>query len=90
MDVSDPRSSNYAKYWPAEKVHNAFAPSKESVDEVKKWLNSFGIADHRIAHSKNQGWLAFDAQSKEVETLLGTEYYEYHHKDGEVRIGNDK
>jgi tripeptidyl-peptidase-1 len=89
MDVSNPKSANYAQYWSAEKVHDTFAPSKEAVDEVKKWLDSFGIADHRVAHSKNKGWLAFDAQSHEVEKLLGTEYYEFAHKDGEVRIGND-
>jgi tripeptidyl-peptidase-1 len=90
MDVSDPRSENYGKFWPAEKVHETFAPSKEAVDEVKRWLDSFGIAHHRVAHSVNKGWLAFDALSHEAERLLGTEYYEYHHKDGEVRIGNDE
>jgi tripeptidyl-peptidase-1 len=90
MDVSDPSSANYAKYWPAEKVHDIFAPSKEAVDEVKKWLSSMGVANHRVAHSKNKGWLAFDAKSSEVEKLFSTEYYEFHHADGEVRIGNDE
>jgi tripeptidyl-peptidase-1 len=90
MDVSDPRSANYGKFWPAEKVHDTFAPSKEAVEDVKKWLDSFGIAEQRVVHSENKGWLAFDAPSHEVERLLGTEYYEYHHKDGEVRIGNDE
>ena len=90
MDVSDPRSPNYGKYWSAEKVHAAFAPSKESINEVRNWLNVSGIAHHRVAHSKNQGWFAFDARSHEVESLLSTEYYEYHHIDGDVRIGNDE
>jgi tripeptidyl-peptidase-1 len=90
MDVSDPRSPNYANYWSVAKVHDAFAPSTKSVEEVRKWLNASGIVDRRVVHSENKGWLAFDARSHEVEKLLGTEFYEYHHQSGEIRIGNEE
>jgi tripeptidyl-peptidase-1 len=55
MDVSDPRSPNYGKHWAAKKVHEVFAPSTETVKEVKEWLNSFGIPNHRVVHSENKG-----------------------------------
>jgi tripeptidyl-peptidase-1 len=41
---------------------------------------SSGIADERITHSDNKGWLAFDATVAETEALLKTEYYVYKHK----------
>jgi tripeptidyl-peptidase I len=90
MEVSDPRSPNYGKYWSAEKVHDAFAPSTETVKEVMEWLSSCGIPSHRVAHSKNKGWLAFDAPAHEVEKLLNTDYHEHHHSNGEIRVGTDE
>jgi hypothetical protein len=90
MDVSDPRSPNYGKYWSTEKVHDAFAPSTETVKEVMEWLSSSGILSHRVAYSKNKGWLAFDAPTHEVENLLNTDYHEHQHISGEVRVGTDK
>jgi Pro-kumamolisin, activation domain len=90
MDVSDPRSPNYGKYWSADKVHDAFAPSRETVKEVMEWLSSAGIPSHRVAHYRNRGWLAFDARINEVESLLKTQYHEHHHTSGEIRIGADE
>jgi tripeptidyl-peptidase-1 len=90
MDVSDPRSPNYGKHWSAEKVHDAFAPSPETVKEVMKWLDSCGIASHRVAHSKNKGWLAFDAPTHEVERLLNADYHEHHHSNGDISVGTDE
>jgi tripeptidyl-peptidase I len=90
MDVSDPKSPNYAQYWTAHQVHEAFAPSKEAVAEVIAWLNSSGVSNRRVVHSENKGWLAFDARSHEVESLLRTEYHEFHHENGEIRAGTNE
>lgn len=56
-----------------------FAPSEETVETVKQWLIDSGIAQHRITHSDNQGWLAFDATTEEAEGLLHAEFHEYQH-----------
>ncbi|KAH8705213.1 putative protease S8 tripeptidyl peptidase I [Talaromyces proteolyticus] len=77
MDVSDPSSENYGKFWTEDEVHDMFAPSDESVSAVKHWLASSGIHEIRITHSDNKGWLAFIASGNELENLLHTDFYEY-------------
>lgn len=56
-----------------------FSPSDKAVTDVKNWLIASGIAEERIVHSDNKGWLAFDAFSAEMEDLLHTEYYNFEH-----------
>lgn len=78
MDVSDPESPNFAKYWTAEDVIEAFKPSENTVQTVRDWLTSSGISASRVVHSDNKGWLAFDASGAETERLLHTEFYVHH------------
>ncbi|EAW16248.1 S53 family peptidase [Aspergillus fischeri NRRL 181] len=80
MEVSDPRSSRYGQHLSVEEVRNLFAPSQETVDHVRAWLESEGIAGDRISQSSNAQFLQFDASAAEVERLLGTEYYLYTHQ----------
>ncbi|KAJ5542482.1 Peptidase S8/S53 subtilisin/kexin/sedolisin [Penicillium sp. DV-2018c] len=88
MTVSDPNSPKYGQYWSAEEVHDMFAPSKESVDSVRQWLESSGIDKSRVVHSDNKGWLAFDAYAHEVEKLFMTEFYEHEHSHtASLKIG---
>ena len=77
MDVSDPTSPNYGKHWTSEQVIKAFQPSSETVQTVHQWLVDAGIPAHTITHSDNKAWLAFTASSKQMESLLHTEYHEY-------------
>ncbi|KAL2849593.1 peptidase S8/S53 domain-containing protein [Aspergillus pseudoustus] len=79
MEISDPASPQYGKHLSAEEVHNLFAPSKESVDLVRAWLEAEGISGSRISQSVNKQWLQFDASAEEIECLLQTEYYLYSH-----------
>lgn len=76
---SDPLSPNYGKHWTAGQVHDMFAPSEASVARVRTWLEESGIARHRVVHSDNKGWLAFDASAEEMEELLDAEFYEFEH-----------
>lgn len=62
-------------------VHDLFAPSQESVDKVRGWLESSGIAADRISQSVNKQWMQFDADAEEVEKLLRAEYYIYSHSE---------
>lgn len=80
MEISDPRSSRYGQHLSVEEVHSLFAPSQETVDRVRAWLESEGIAGDRISQSSNEQFLQFDASAAEVERLLGTEYYLYTHQ----------
>ena len=79
LHSSDPESPSYAKHYSPEQVIEMFKPSDETVEAVKSWLVNSGIAPHRITHSDNKGWLAFDATAEEAEGLLRTEYHTYEH-----------
>lgn len=62
-------------------VHDLFAPSQESVDRVRGWLESSGIAADRISQSVNKQWMQFDADAEELEKLVRAEYYIYSHSE---------
>ena len=85
-DVSHPDSPNFGKHWTHEEIANKFAPSGETVDAVKSWLVSSGIAPERISRSQSLGWLKFDATVAEAESLLKTEYHVYKHKTGKPHV----
>ena len=72
--------SRYGKHMTESEIHDLFAPSQERVDNVRSWLESSGIASHRISQSTNKQWIQFDADADEVERLLRTEYYIYSHE----------
>lgn len=75
MEVSHPASPRYGQHWTSDEVVAAFSPSSETVETVSAWLEESGIARHRITHSDNKAWLAFDATAEEAERLLYTEYF---------------
>lgn len=77
---SDYTSPRYGKYYTAEQVHDIFAPSKESVDAVRQWLEDAGISPERITQSVNKQWIQFDGDAEEVEKLLHAEYRVYSHR----------
>ncbi|KZZ95739.1 protease S8 tripeptidyl peptidase I (cln2) [Ascosphaera apis ARSEF 7405] len=78
-DVSDPSSSKYGKHLSKDEVDNLFAPSQETVNVIRNWLEESGIAGHRIEQSANKQWLQFNATSDELGSLLNTQYYSYQH-----------
>ncbi|EHK44450.1 uncharacterized protein TrAtP1_008994 [Trichoderma atroviride] len=90
-DVSDPSSANYGKHWTRQQVAEMFEPSKETLDTVKRWLDSTGITADRIQHSRGNGWLTFNASAAEAEKLLQTEYYTYDHSiESRTAVGCDE
>lgn len=52
MDVSDPNSPNYGKFWKAEDVYAMYAPDVEAVSAIMGWLESVGVED--VVHSDNK------------------------------------
>jgi tripeptidyl-peptidase-1 len=88
---SDPDSKSYGKQYSAEDVHDIFAPAKESVDAVKKWLTKAGIEAKRISQSVNKQWIQLDLSASEAEQLLQTKYHFYDHAaTGKTTIGCDE
>lgn len=85
MSVSDPSSPNYSKHWTAKEVADMFAPARETVDAVRKWLTDAGIADERIRKTADGSWVGFDATVKEAEELFRTEYWAWEFK-GEDKL----
>ncbi|KAJ5215379.1 uncharacterized protein N7498_001786 [Penicillium cinerascens] len=81
MQMSDPFSSRYGQHMSESDVHDLFAPSQESVDRVRGWLESSGIAADRISQSVNKQWMQFDADAEELEKLIRAEYYIYSHSE---------
>ena len=87
-DVSDPSSTSYGKHWTSEQVVEYFAPSDESIQSVRTWLNEAGIAEHRQALTSKRGWIWVEATIAEMEALLKTEYHIFNHGEtGEHQIG---
>lgn len=87
MEVSHPMSKKYGQHWTQDEVIAAFRPSEDTVDLVGEWLEASGIGKHRITHSDNKLWLAFDATAEEAESLLHTSYHEYEHPNGAASVG---
>ena len=68
-----------------------FAPGQETVNAVRSWLESTGIAAERITQSANKQWLQFDASAEEAERLFATEYHVYEHETfGNTNIACDE
>lgn len=91
MEISDPDSPKYGKYYTADEIHDLFAPSEESVAAVRAWLHESGIAVDRVSQSTNKQWLQFQAEVAEVEELLKTKFFVYEHGgNGKNSIGCDE
>ena len=43
LDVSNPDSENYGKYWSIDRIQNLISPLKETTLELKNWLNKIGV-----------------------------------------------
>jgi tripeptidyl-peptidase I len=88
MEVSDMNSPKYGQHYTADEVIDLFAPHQDSVDTVRNWLESAGIAAHRVGHSANKQWIMFDASVAEAEMLFKTKYHQWEHTgSGNMNIG---
>ena len=83
LSVSTPGSKEYGKHWSHYRIAETFKPSHESVNAVWQWLVDAGFSSKKIRRSQSLGWLSLNATVKEVEVLLGTEYWLWEHKDSQ-------
>jgi tripeptidyl-peptidase-1 len=90
LDVAGPSSPKYGQHWTPQQIAKTFAPSKETVEEVKEWLQAAGISVTRVSMVTSSGWLTFNATASEMEGLLNTEYHVYEHVEtGLLQIASD-
>ncbi|KAI0367778.1 subtilisin-like protein [Pilatotrama ljubarskyi] len=87
LDVADPESPNYGKWWKPSQVVKTFRPSEESVESVRTWLSDEGIDASRIRMSKDHSYMLVNVSVAEAESLLATQYYVYQHDDGSEDVG---
>lgn len=82
MNVSDPDSKHYGRFWSQEKVIESFKPASQTLDAVTNWLAAHGIT--RFTHSDNRLWYAFDVSARHAEQMLQTKYNQHFNEDGTV------
>lgn len=85
MDVSHPNSPNYGKHWTPKQVAETFAPSEETHNVVKHWLEENGIDGSKV--SQSLGWIHANVTIADAERLLKTNYYLYEHDSGTKHVG---
>ncbi|MCJ1331718.1 hypothetical protein MMC10_008410 [Thelotrema lepadinum] len=76
---SNPTSSRYGQHWTSDEILNVFSPSETTYNATSEWLIGSGISKNRISYTANRATLAFDATAEEIEALLDTQYFLYHH-----------
>lgn len=68
-----------------------FAPSQDSVQAVRDWLEAAGIEAHRISQSVNKQWMQLDLKAWEAEALLQSKFHFFEHiPTGKVSIACDE
>ncbi|KAI9063709.1 subtilisin-like protein [Trametes sanguinea] len=87
LDVADPDSPNYGRWWTPEQIVGTFQPSLESSTTVRGWLSDEGIDGHRVELSTDRAYLRVNVSVAEAERLLATSYYVYQHEDGSEEVG---
>ncbi|KAL3963207.1 hypothetical protein ACCO45_000211 [Purpureocillium lilacinum] len=79
MEVSDPDSPSYGKYYTRDQIRDLFAPTDESVSTVKRWLVESGIPESAILVPRSKTWVRFDTTVAHLETLVKARYHVYDH-----------
>ncbi|KXT16095.1 hypothetical protein AC579_7142 [Pseudocercospora musae] len=74
MAISDPSSSLYSQHWTMEQVHEYFAPSKESMDQIETWLQSSGVDRMTIFRARDNSTLHFRMDVVRASKLLQAEF----------------
>ncbi|KAK1981468.1 Pro-kumamolisin [Colletotrichum cereale] len=90
MDIANPNSPNYGKHMSPQQIIDFFAPEQSSVDIVVNWLVDCGISRHHISQSANRQWIQFDASTRQLQSLIYSDFYIWEHQDGSQDIATDE
>ena len=80
--VSTPRSATYRQHLSLADIDELIAPSAESIEAVRTWLQQSGVPLSELAWSRNGEWLNVDTTVAGAERLLSAEYHLYKHVSG--------
>ena len=61
-----------------QRVTDAFAPHNRTVTAVRDWVSTALGKTKEITHTDNKLWLAFDATTEELDSLLYAQHHESH------------
>ena len=80
--ISNPRSATYREHLSLAAINDMIAPSAESVQAVREWLEQSGVALSGWEWSVGGEWLNVWTTVAGAEALLGAEYHVYKHESG--------
>ena len=84
VEVSNPSHARYGQYLSASEIHDLIAPSDETINLVKEWLQEHGI--HAATLSPTKDWLSVSLPVEKAEELLETSYSVFRHTDGSALV----
>ena len=86
LDISNPTSPQYGKYWEASEVAKTFNPSSEVISSVVDWLNRSGVHLSQVSGSHSGGFLNFNLTVHDARRLLNTTFYQLMNEDDDRGI----
>ncbi|ORY09125.1 tripeptidyl peptidase-like protein [Clohesyomyces aquaticus] len=88
-EISDPDHARYGQHLSTSEIHSLVAPSAESQDLVRAWLEEH-VHPSTISSSPAGDFLTFTLPVSSIEKLLDTKYSVYRHEDGSKLIRTDE
>jgi len=78
LDVSNPHSENYGKWWTHDQIINTIAPPKDQVDALIAYLSAEGFTDL----FSNGDYIRAKASVRLIESVFNIEMHHLKHKTG--------
>ncbi|KAK3503173.1 Pro-kumamolisin, activation domain-containing protein [Neurospora crassa] len=78
--ISDPDSPSFGQHWTPNRIAQFFAPLRESIRQVGRWLNSSGVPRSAMRLSRDGTFLSFSVSVRQAEQLLGAGFHLYRHR----------
>jgi tripeptidyl-peptidase-1 len=82
LDISDPSSSNYGKYWTSAKVSKSIRQSEKSYLEISRWIKNSGVNTSKVILSSDGGSVHFALNVRRAaQQLLDTAFHLFTNRD---------
>ncbi|KAK7062125.1 Tripeptidyl-peptidase sed3 [Favolaschia claudopus] len=85
-NISDPDHAHYGAHLSIEDIAKFVAPHPMTLTLVDEWLASHGINESDIVRSPAKDWITLTLPVSRAERILGTEYYQWQHTDGDILV----
>lgn len=81
LQISDPTSPSYGRYWTAQDVARAFKPADETSSSVMHWLRDSGVTPDRLSRCQSGHCIGFQSTTAEASQLLHTRFHHFRYKE---------